>query len=75
MSASSIPLPNTQRTGANGRQIVAATGIIAALSGNLPAVPGVAPWIVYLSVAVPSGILFIVEHFVGDPSTGNGIPV
>lgn len=66
----SLTIPTKQSAASTARQGGALAGLLASFSGNLPSVPGVSPTVVWVTTVVVSGVLFVVEHFVSDPSTG-----
>lgn len=64
-----VNLPNSQRVGSWLRQAAAVAGLVVSL-GNQMSLPNS----VRSVVAVVSGLLLVVEHYLGDPSTGNPPP-
>jgi hypothetical protein len=63
-------VPTKQSAASTVRQSGGLVGLVAGFTGNLPSVPHVSPTAVFLVTTIGSMVLFIVEHFVGDPSTG-----
>jgi len=65
---------NTQRVGSLVRQLLALLGLVTAIVtqsvGSLHL-----PVAVSTAIALVSGILLSIEHYVSDPSTGTTVPV